>query len=103
MTSDNYVYRTRIVSRDFQRADRAINHFSDPDEAKQYLEAYIEEALDAVPTEWRREESADQKWSMGIAPKQGYRAVVMGCPVYDSADEPLSKMRDTLGVMADGE
>lgn len=101
--TDEYVYRTRIVNRDFARSDRAINYFSDPDEAKRYLETYIEEQLDAVPTEWRCEQSADQKWSMGIAPKQGHRAVVMGSPVYDSADEPLSKMRETLEAMGDVE
>jgi len=92
------VYRTRIVKSGFLNGQKAINHFSDPDEAKRYLETVIEERMDCVTVDWTREQSADEKWSMNI-PASDERAIVMGCPLHESADEPIEAMRETLERM----
>jgi len=91
------VYRTRIVFRG-GRDESGLNHFSDPDEAKRYLETYLKERYNIQPAEWRAEQSADEKWSMRPDDLDG-RAVVMGCPVHHSADEPLEAMRNVLRKM----
>lgn len=88
------VYRTRIVLNGFG-SDVGRNIFADPDEAKDWLEGYVEIRYGADPGEWREEWSADEKWSMYPAGLDG-RAVVMGCPVRENAEELLESLEDSM-------
>lgn len=85
------IYQTRVVQKGTIGRERAVTYFTDPDEAKRYLEGFVEDVLELRTTEWREERSADEKWSMGLVPDQYARAVVMGVTVHESADEPLKK------------
>jgi hypothetical protein len=95
------VYQTRVVSQTPGIQDSARNVFADPDEAKEYLEGYVEIRFEAKPGDWRREQSADEKWSMYPDGFEG-RAVVMGVPLrrndVDDLLEQTQEIVDQLGA-----
>ena len=91
------VYQTRIVLPEFD-GETALNHFSDPEEAKAYLEGYVETRWKVPAGEWNAEQSADEKWSMYPGDLDA-RAVVMGHRVHESADDVLQRLEATVERM----
>lgn len=81
------VYQARVTG-NLPRGDLAICYFDKPDAAKSYLEQWVRDEMELRVTYWRREKSADEKWSMGLVPS-GRRAVVTGLNVYESPEEVL--------------
>lgn len=94
-SSGDRVYRTRVVGGPGW-TDSCRNHFADPDEAKRYLEEACKARWDLELGDWRSEQSADEKWSVGIEHESFDRAVVMACKVYEDADEPLEALNEIL-------
>lgn len=96
MSEPTRIYRTRVVG-GIIRSDMGVNYFTDAEEAKRWLDGYLDRRLAMLETtDWRREQSAEAKWSKGIFDDGWSRAVVDGVRVWESADEPLERLDETL-------
>lgn len=95
MSDQELVYKTRIVHKKPALQDDARNIFEDPDEAKKYLEGYLDVRFNAEVGEWREENSANAKWSTYPDGIDG-RAVVMGLQLRKDADELIEKTKEMV-------
>jgi hypothetical protein len=99
--TEEIVYQSRVAYTGVLSNDHGRNLWADLDEAKQWLEEYVQIRFDAEPGDWRREQSADEKWSMrpdGI----DARCVVDARPIRADAEEQLERVREVQKMVAGG-
>lgn len=96
------VYKTRIVRSGPGTQDAGVNHFTDVEEAKRWLEGYYEIRFDKTPGEWEADRHDDERWHMRPEEVSGSRAVVRRITIREDAAELLDRLEDTMAEINGG-